>query len=289
MIKVIACDMDGTLLGPDHKVSPRTLRAVKRAQEKGIRFMIATGRNFKSAMEELKDLDLTCDYLVGSGAEVRTPDQKIIKSCPISAKLCREAYEVMKEYPISILFSGAEYDYRIGTEEEVEEGLLRQIELFHLDMSREEIVKSELYQRIKRTARAISRMEELEEKQIPVYKMFAFSSDISMLDEINRKLEANEGLAVASSFATNVEITAAEAQKGPVLKEYIESLGYRMEEVMVFGDSLNDYSMLSMDFGATVAMENGDPRVKAEAKYIAPGNEEDGVAQVIEKLLLDLE
>ena len=77
--------------------------------------MIATGRNFKSAMEELKDLDLTCDYLVGSGAEVRTPDQKIIKSCPISAKLCREAYEVMKEYPISILFSGAEYDYRIGT------------------------------------------------------------------------------------------------------------------------------------------------------------------------------
>ena len=69
MIKVIACDMDGTLLGPDHKVSPRTLRAVKRAQEKGIRFMIATGRNFKSAMEELKDLDLTCDYLVGSGAE----------------------------------------------------------------------------------------------------------------------------------------------------------------------------------------------------------------------------
>ena len=156
-------------------------------------------------------------------------------------------------------------------------------------MSREEIVKSELYQRIKRTARAISRMEELEEKQIPVYKMFAFSSDISMLDEINRKLEANEGLAVASSFATNVEITAAEAQKGPVLKEYIESLGYRMEEVMVFGDSLNDYSMLSMDFGATVAMENGDPRVKAAAKYIAPGNEEDGVAQVIEKLLLDLE
>lgn len=58
---------------------------------------------------------------------------------------------------------------------------------------------------------------------------------------------------------------------------------------MVFGDSLNDYSMLSMDFGATVAMENGDPRVKAAAKYIAPGNEEDGVAQVIEKLLLDLE
>ena len=53
-----------------------------------------------------------------------------------------------------------------------------------------------------------------------------------------------------------MEITDARAQKGPILKEYIESLGYTMDEVMVLGDSLNDYSMMSMDFGATVAMGN---------------------------------
>ena len=63
-------------------------------------------------------------------------------------------------------------------------------------------------------------------------------------------------IAVASSFESNVEITDARAQKGPILKEYIESLGYTMDEVMVLGDSLNDYSMMSMDFGATVAMGN---------------------------------
>ena len=75
MIKVIASDMDGTLLGLDHKVAPRTLEAIHRAQEQGIRFMIATGRNFRSAMEELEELDLECDYLVGSGAEVRNPQK----------------------------------------------------------------------------------------------------------------------------------------------------------------------------------------------------------------------
>lgn len=62
------------------------------------------------------------------------------------------------------------------------------------------------------------------------------------------------------------------AQKGPVLKKYIESLGYSMDEVMVFGDSLNDYSMLSMDFGATVAMENADSKLKRVAKYTTKSN-----------------
>ena len=56
MIKVIASDMDGTLLGLDHKVAPRTLEAIHMAQEQGIRFMIATGRNFRSAMEELEEM-----------------------------------------------------------------------------------------------------------------------------------------------------------------------------------------------------------------------------------------
>ena len=54
MIKVIASDMDGTLLGDDHRIAPETLAAVKRACDAGIRFMVATGRNFPGAMEELK-------------------------------------------------------------------------------------------------------------------------------------------------------------------------------------------------------------------------------------------
>ena len=58
-----------------------------------------------------------------------------------------------------------------------------------------------------------------------------------------------------------------------------------MDEVMVFGDSLNDYSMLSMDFGATIAMENADEAVKIVSKYVTKSNIEDGVAYTIEKLL----
>ena len=62
MIKVIASDMDGTLLGDNHKVAPETEEAIREAQAAGIRFMIATGRSYNGAMEELKDLDLVYEY-----------------------------------------------------------------------------------------------------------------------------------------------------------------------------------------------------------------------------------
>ena len=98
-------------------------------------------------------------------------------------------------------------------------------------------------------------------------------------------MTGNTNIAVASSFANNLEITDVNAQKGPVLKAYIESLGYSMDEVMVFGDSMNDYSMLSMDFGATIAMDNADEKLKTVAKYVTKSNVEDGVAYTIDKLL----
>ena len=142
MIKVIASDMDGTLLGDDHRIAPETLAAVKRACDAGIRFMVATGRNFPGAMEELKGTDLTCDYVVSSGAEVRNPQQEVVKSTPISIDLCEEVYNTAKKYPVSVAFFTDRYDYRIGTKKEIEDGIIQQIRLFSMDRNTsEEIVR----------------------------------------------------------------------------------------------------------------------------------------------------
>ena len=285
MIKVIASDMDGTLLGDDHKPAPETLAAVKKACDAGIRFMIATGRNFPGAMAELKDAELVCDYIVGSGAEVGNPQQEVVVTHPISIELCRAIYEEIRDYPLSVTFCTDGYDYKIGTPEEIEESLMLQMQLFFSNQPREELAKSETYRRIKKSTRSMSDMDELEAAGVPVYKLFLYSEDKAMLDEMNVQLQRNKDIAVASSFPTNLEITDVKAQKGPVLKEYIESLGYTMDEVMVLGDSLNDLSMISMDFGATVAMANADPEVKSAAKYITKSNTEFGVAYAIEELL----
>ena len=285
MIRVIASDMDGTLLGDDHRIAPETLEAIKEAQEAGIRFMIATGRNFKGAMAELQDTGLVCDYVVDSGAEVRDPMQNVIETRVLSRELCRRVYKSVKKFPVSVIFCTDGYDYRVGTPEEVEESLILELQLFHENMTREEILKTSVYRRIKENSKVVSGLKEMEEKKIPVYKIFLFSDDTDMLEQIDKVLGENRDIAVASSFPTNLEITDVRAQKGPVLKNYIERLGYAMDEVMVFGDSLNDLSMLEMDFGATVAMENASPEVKAAAKYVTKSNNEHGVAYAIRELL----
>lgn len=287
MIKVIATDMDGTLLGDSHRLDEVTLNAIHHAQAAGIRFMLATGRNYDGAVNALGELapQLTCDYLVGSGAEVRNPEKEIVSRKIMDYDLCREVYEIIKKYPVAMIFCTDGCDYQIGTPEEVEEGMMLHLELFYENLSREEIIKSGSYKRLKAKTRMLSNFDELVENQIPVFKFYIFSKDVPMLEEMKRELIVDPRIAVASSFSTNLEITDVRAQKGPVLKEYIESLGYTMDEVMVFGDSLNDLSMLEMDFGATIAMENGDQEVKDVAKYITKPNNEYGVAYTIEKLL----
>lgn len=285
MIKVIASDMDGTLLGNNHKIALRTLDAVHRACEAGIRFIIATGRNFQGAMQELKDTNLTCDYLVGSGAEMRNSERQIVSQKVMSMELCEEIYNVLSAYPISVIFCTDKEDYQIGTPEEIEESHIMHLKLFFLDMSTEEIMKTDMYQKMKKDTLVVQNFQELRELEVPVFKIFLSSENKDMLDAINKELSKNKKIAVASSFPLNLEITDVEAQKGPVLKAYIESLGYTMDEVMVFGDSMNDYSMLSMDFGATIAMENADLEIKKVAKYITKSNEEFGVAYAIDELL----
>ena len=202
MIKVIASDMDGTLLGNDHKVAPETLKAIHEACDAGIRFMIATGRNFKGAMEELKETDIVCDYIVGSGAEVRDQKQQIVSTAPLSMELCEEIYENLKEFPVSIIFSSGDYDYRIGTKKEIEESFLKQIQLFHMDTGQDTdesaVLSSPLYRRIVENTKIISEFQELEESQVSVYKVFLYSNDLEMLEKISKKLEKNKKLAVST-------------------------------------------------------------------------------------------
>ncbi len=285
MIKVIASDLDGTLFGSESKIAPETLAAVKRACEAGIRFIITTGRNFRGVMKELEDADLTCDYILCSGAEVRNSKQEIVSQVPISMEQCREVYEVLQKYPVSVIFGTDEYDYQIGTYEEVEKQTVSRLNSYFSEIGISELQKAQMFGERMDTTKVVKNFQELNNTGVPVYKLFLFSDDRGMLAEIDKELAKQKQIAVSSSFPTNLEITDVRAQKGPVLKEYIESLGYQMEEVMTFGDSRNDESMLSMDFGATIAMANADEELKKVAKYITKSNVELGVAYVIEELL----
>ena len=285
MIKVIASDMDGTLLNNSHVFSEKTVESIKKACEKGIRFMVVTGRNYVSAMEALENTGLVCDYILSSGAEIRDPDKQVQMSIALSFDECEYLYEELKKYSIGVMFCSEEKNYIIGTFEEADEGILDYIKYFHDTRDKDELRKTYLYKVMWAKTKELPDYETLRKNNVPITKMFLVSDDVEMLQEIKAELQENGNLAVSSSFKNNLEVTDIKAQKGPILKEYIESLGYTMDEVMVLGDSLNDYSMMEMDFGATIAMENADEEIKKVAKYITKSNEEDGVAYVIDEMM----
>lgn len=285
MIKVIATDMDGTLLNNNHAISEKTKQVIKKACDKGFRFMVVTGRNFIGAWQELKYTDLVCDYIVSSGAEIRNPDKESILKITIPLKDCAFVNGIMNKYSIGSMYCAEEKNYMVGTWEEVDRAILSYIHFFHSNLNMEELKKTKLYDQMWEKTRVVSSFDKLVVEEKEISKIFLVDTDYEKLERMKKELEKNEELAVTSSFINNIEITNIKAQKGPILKKYIESLGYRMDEVMVLGDSMNDYSMMCMDFGATVAMANADQQIKDAAKYTTRSNEEDGVAYAVEEMM----
>lgn len=133
--------------------------------------------------------------------------------------------------------------------------------------------------------RTIRSFEELSAAEPLIQKVVLFSTDLCFINESRQKLSGHDSLAVSATSQYDIEITDIKAQKGTALMHLITELGFTSDEVMVFGDSLNDKSMLSMDFGATVAMGNASDEIKRIAKYVAKTNDEVGVACFIRQVM----
>jgi hypothetical protein len=282
-IKVIAVDMDGTLLNSNHELDQKTYKVIKKAQDKGIRFIIVTGRDYCSARIILEKYNLLFDYILATGAEIRNLHGDILENIPMKKSCLIDIYRKLEHIPVMIRFCANGIDYFIGSREAMMKGILEEIKAFDINECDEVIRQSEVFkQRIERFC-CMDTLEELFDKEPNIYKIYISSDNIGRIKEADELLKNEDGVSSASSFSNNLEITDIKAQKGIVLKKYIEQLGYSMSEVMAIGDSMNDYSMISMDFGMTVAMENSIDKVKKTAKYITKSNEEFGVAYAIEK------
>ena len=103
--------------------------------------------------------------------------------------------------------------------------------------------------------------------------------------QVREALSELEGIAVTSSMPNNLEINGEGASKGNAILLLARYLGLFPSQTMAFGDGENDLSMMELA-GIGVAMDNGNPALKKKADFIARSNEEDGVARVIEKLIL---
>lgn len=288
MIKVIAVDMDGTLLNEHHEISAHTKDVIERAQKAGLRIIIATGRVRQGAINAIDGKLNQIDLLLNSGAEVEDRDGNVLYRHPMSWEDLKAIDTFFQKYPeVGVKYNGFVEAAFIGTEDQLLQKALADARVFNSGKTDEEILANPNFgpRRMVQNTTMYLDFETMKQNMEPIAKVFCFGGSkekmVAIKEEAGRALPQ---LAVASSFPTNIEITSKAGQKGPALKQFIESLGYTMDEVIAFGDSLNDLSMMEMDFH-TVAMANADDEIKRVAKYETKSNVEDGVAWAIERLL----
>lgn len=284
MIKLIASDMDGTLLNNRHEIDDETVEAIRKAEESGIIFAISTGREYDNVEPFLKKHNIRCQCVLMNGAEYRDEDGKIIEEINIENDKCREIIDILQREKVSARIFTNKGIYTSDTEEEALKEMTYRTLAFNPDMSveqaREEAKKQPYFTQLK----YIKDMEEFLNSNIEIRKFVAFHNNIELINKMKDVIGKIEGLAVSSSFVDNIEITDYSAQKGLILAKVSKEMGIENDEVMVLGDSFNDYSMFT-EFTETVAMENAIPEIKKIAKYITDTNDNLGVAKAIYRVI----
>ena len=284
MIKLIASDMDGTLLNSKHKISKENLEAVKRAQEMGIKFAIATGRMYEDVKPLLEESDLKCQCVVLNGGEYIDEEGNVLDGIYIEKEQASEIIDmIIKENIVAEIYTSQGL-YTVNTKEEALTEVAYRIKAYDPETSFEEAIKlAESHPHFK-NLKYIKNIDEFLNSNIKIGKFVAFYNDEETTLNVKRKLESIGSLAISSTFTKNIEINNKQAQKGLILAKVADKMGIKRDEVMIIGDSFNDYSMFT-EFTESFAMGNAVKQIKEIAKYITDTNDNAGVAKAIYKCL----
>lgn len=284
MIKLIASDMDGTLLNNNHKISEENLEAIKVAQKMGVHFAIATGRIYSDVEPFLKEHEIQCECIVMNGAEYRDSDGDILETIDIDKNKAAEIFDMIKNNDISSEIYTSNGLYSIDTRERALIQTAYRIQAFNPGTSFEEAIEIAKEHNHFTELNFITDIKGFLSSDIKIGKFVTFYNDEETTKKIKKTLESIQGLAISSTFTRNVEINNVNAQKGLILSKVAQKMGINKDEVMVVGDSFNDYSMFT-EFPVSFAMENAVPEIKSVAKYITDTNDNAGVAKAIYKVL----
>lgn len=288
MVKLIALDMDGTLLTPSHEISPRNQAAIKQAMERGVQVIVATGRAFYEAHGVISKIDMKLPYICLNGAEVRNESHEILTTNALSSELIDQAADVFRTEDIfyQIYTDRAIYTTSIERDIEIFKDLASQMgheadedrirRFMEERLERGTLIETEDYKGI------------FDREDENVLKLLASSPSKAKLVRAKNSLYEIGNLAVSASAPHNIELTHVNAQKGIALANVAEVMGIDMKDVMAVGDNLNDISMLKR-VGISVAMGNAASEVKGIANKVTATNTEDGVGIAIEEALEELD
>ena len=263
-IKLIVTDMDGTLLRSDHSLSPEFKEIYQELKDNNILFVPASGRQYYSIVSYFEDFKDELAVIAENGTYVTYKGNEVFVD-NLDWNLVKEIItEVRKIEGANIVLAGKNAAYVESTDEE----FLDYFKNYYAKNSWvEDLTKIENEQFIKI---AINHTGGTEQNVLP--KVFHFEKN---------------GLKVVVSGEVWIDIMNEGSNKGVALHSLINKLNISAEEIIVFGDFMNDLEMLNLTKNS-FAMQNAHPNVKNAANFLAPSNDEDGVIQIIKKYLQQL-
>ena len=285
MIKLIASDMDGTLLNSDHKIPKENIELIKFAQKNGIQFVVATGRAYYEALPALNDESIKCDVISFNGGIIYDKNGNIINITPMKLKDLYYTIEILKSLEIS---------YQLYTKNTIYTNSIETDITAYIDLIRangEEPNEQHLRQEA-RNRLALGHITEvnnielyLNQENNPAIKVIGISNDLEKLKHATELLSGNDNISVTSSGANNVEIMDKKATKGEALKIVADIHDINLQNAIAIGDNLNDQAMLDI-VEYSIAMKNGNKDLQKTSKFITEKtNSEGGVADSVMKLL----
>ena len=266
--RLIAIDMDGTLLNSQDKISERNRRALLKAINNGIHIVLTTGRIYKSALYYYKQIGLNSPIIACNGAVIASSEGDIIFEKFIDNRALKEIINLAEENDMYYHF----YDR----------------DKFYYKTSKKEFANYYGYYERNYVTQDIEliRFENpwdiVDLSSLRYHKAVFIDNEPDRLLNFRRRLRDVKGISVSKSWHNNIEVMNEEVSKGNAVKFLAESLNIDSSKVIAIGDNENDVSMFKVA-GLSIAMGNGDKIAKEQANVITDTNDEDGVAKAIEK------
>ncbi|WP_099351443.1 Cof-type HAD-IIB family hydrolase [Fredinandcohnia onubensis] len=283
-MKLIASDLDGTLLNDNHKVSEANVRAIQKAMDKGVKFVVVTGRSYDAANMPLEEVGITCPIITLNGASSFDINGNVLRDIPMNKSVCKKVYTACHNGEMYTEFFTNKGLFSFGRERFIER-MTRWWKTVNPNFTDEEINQKIEMRFQNESVQFIEGYEQLEAiDDLKIYKLLSFADDEERHQQVYNELKDETGVVITSSGYLNLEFNHPEAIKGLALADLAKSMGIEMKDVMSMGDNLNDKSMLEMA-GRGVAMGNADKEIVDICKFHTKTNEEDGVAFAIEEML----
>jgi hypothetical protein len=269
MYKLIACDLDETLLSLDNTVSQKNVEAIQRADELGVKFVLATGRGYATVQETLKEIGLhnkANEYVISfnGGAVTENKDNEILQLEGISFEFASEMYQRGLDYDVCIHVYTQEDVYVYNLVEEEREHLKTKMDVIEIDDKNIDFLKDE-----------------------QIIKILYMNTDRTYLEEIEKDVKhLTKDSDVSYSSNRYIEFNQKGVNKGAGITFLANHLDIDISQTIAIGDNFNDLPMLETA-GLAVGVQNMVPDLKEKMDYIAQAtHEEDAIHEVIEKFIL---